>query len=152
MSQVVSSIQCISFRKMSGANIEALNLLSCPGRHLTSLRPCVARLQTECRSSIVGKSQFVTSYEINNEVLINSSKKQRLIGLTMSSSMSEMLSSTSFTRWFPSVIGSWGLFSNSLTTFKHQHRKRGYMQKQFSGSYLAVSFRWTELNPDLQLY
>jgi len=26
------------------------------------------------------------------------------------------------------------------------------MQKQFSGSYLAVSFRWTELNPDLQLY
>jgi len=39
MSQVLSSIQQIWFRKISGSNMGGTKLASCPGRHLTSLRP-----------------------------------------------------------------------------------------------------------------
>jgi len=40
MSHVHSSIQCICFRKNSGSKMGGIILASCPGRYLTSLRPC----------------------------------------------------------------------------------------------------------------
>jgi len=42
MSQVLSSIQYIYFRKTSGSNMGGAKLASCPGRHLTLLHPCIA--------------------------------------------------------------------------------------------------------------
>ena len=40
MSQIFSSIHYICFRNITGSNMGA-KPASCPGRHLTSLRPCV---------------------------------------------------------------------------------------------------------------
>ena len=39
MSQILSSIQCICFRKTSGSDMGGIRFASCPGRYLTSLRP-----------------------------------------------------------------------------------------------------------------
>ena len=45
MSQVLSSIQYICFRKTSGSNMVA-KLVSPPGHHLTQLRPCARAVVT----------------------------------------------------------------------------------------------------------
>jgi len=41
MSQVLSSIQYINSQKTCGWNMGGAKVVSCPGRHLTSLRPCL---------------------------------------------------------------------------------------------------------------
>jgi len=41
MSQVLSSVQCICFRKTSGSTVGGAKLAYWPSRHLTSLRPIV---------------------------------------------------------------------------------------------------------------
>jgi len=60
MSQVLSSIQYICFSNTSGSNMGGAKLASCPGPHLTSLRPCWA--VTQARGQVlrfVGGNEFI---------------------------------------------------------------------------------------------
>jgi len=58
MSQVLSSIQYICFGRTSGSNMGGAKLASCPGRHLTTLRPCACAVLDRNRALRRGKRQL----------------------------------------------------------------------------------------------
>ena len=64
MSQVLSSIQHIYFRKTSCSNTRAAKLASCPGRHLTSLRPWQHGSQSSPNPRTHGKAATIASYRV----------------------------------------------------------------------------------------